>query len=444
MSIVSIIAAVFMFGILIFIHEFGHFLIARKNGIRVIEFAIGMGPTIFSFNKKNTKYSIKLLPFGGFCRMQGYEDEQLDDEEKGELKAEDSFDSKSVWARISTVAAGPVFNFVLAFVLAIVVIGFVGYDPATVLQVSENSAAWEAGIRQGDVITYYNGDNIVFGREIYLNEFINPIENDNQSVKVKYKRDGKEYTTKITPKLVKKYVIGFQYTIGDTEAVIDKVTEGGALDKAGVKAGDVITSINGNEITSSRQMNAYFNMNPIGEEDIKLTLSRKGEIIEITVKPEFSAQYYDTGLVYNTYREKTSPLKTIGYSFREVKYQITTVFKSLGLLFKGRLTANDFTGPVGIADVINDTYEASKSDGALYVFLNFANLTIMLSANLGVMNLLPIPGLDGGRLLFLIIEAIRRKPIDKKKEGIIHVVGMLLILAFGVYIMFHDIISLFK
>lgn len=444
MSIVSILAAVFILGLLIFIHEFGHFIIARKNGIRVIEFAIGMGPTIFSFGKKNTKYAIKLLPFGGYCRMQGFEDEQLDDEAKAELNAEESFENKSVWARISVVAAGPIFNFVLAFVLAIFVIGFVGYDPATVLNVEKDSPAAIAGLQEGDVITKYDGAGIVFGREIYLREFIHPITSEKDVIKIEYKRNGKKYTAAISPKEVQKYIVGFTYTIGDGPAIIDSVTEGGPLELAGVKAGDIILSVNGAALNTSRELNTYFDTNPIGKEAVEIVIKRGGEEFTVNVTPQYAYSYYNTGFVYNTYREKTNAWGIIKYSFREVKYQISTVFNCLGLLFTGRLTANDFTGPVGIADVVNDTYQASKSEGFLFVLLNFANLATMLSANLGVMNLLPIPGLDGGRLVFLIIEAIRRKPIDKKKEGMIHVVGMLLLMAFAMYVLFHDITSLFK
>ena len=443
MDIVSILAAIFIFGIMIFIHEFGHFIIARKNGIRVIEFAIGMGPTIFSFGKKDTKYSLKLFPFGGYCRMQGFEDEQLDDEDKKELDATQSFESKSVWARISVVAAGPIFNFVLAFVLAIIVIGYVGYDPAEVIYVDENSPAAEAGLQVGDVITYYDGENINFGRDLDMHDYFEPIKND-MAIVIKYKRDGKETQTSLYPVLKKKYAVGFMYTIDDGVADIEQVVEGGALHGAGVKDGDVIVSVNGTAIASSRDLNKYFDENPITESDVHMVLERNGEQFEVTVTPSFSYEYYDTGFLYNYGRQKTDALGTIKYSFAEVGLQIKTVYRSLGMLFTGGVSVNDFSGPVGIADIINDTYEASKPDGFIYVFLNFANLTIMLSANLGVMNLLPIPGLDGGRLLFLIIELVRRKPVDKKKEGMIHVIGMLLIMAFAMFILFKDVFALFK
>ena len=146
---ISIIIALLIFGLLVLIHEFGHFIVAKKNGVVVNEFSIGMGPRIFSrVAKSGTRYSVKILPLGGSCAMLG-EDE--DNEEEG------SFNSKSIWARMAIIFAGPFFNFILAFVLALVVIGFVGADISYVTSVDENSPAYEAGLRTGDRITNYNG-----------------------------------------------------------------------------------------------------------------------------------------------------------------------------------------------------------------------------------------------------------------------------------------------
>ncbi len=445
MSFVSIIAAIFIFGLLIFIHEFGHFVIARRNGIRVIEFAIGMGPTIFSFGKKDTKYALKLFPFGGYCRMQGYEDEQLDEEELGELDATSSFESKSVWARIAVVAAGPIFNFVLAFVFAIIVIGFVGIDKAEVYKVNENSPAKAAGLMEGDIITKFGSNHINFGRDLYLEETFNPIDSED-AIKVEYIRNGKKYKTTIKPEKMIQYLAGFSYTTTNDKAIIGAVVEDGALAETEAKVGDAITAINGDKITTAAELEKYFDINPLTDKEVVFTLERDGKTFEVKFTPKYAGEYYNVGFMYNSYniREKVGALDTIKYSFKETFFQIETVLKSLGQIFKGKVTINDFSGPVGITEIIDDTYEASKSDGILYVFLNLANLIIMLSANLGVMNLLPIPGLDGGRLIFLVIEAVRRKPIDKKKEGIIHVVGLLLIMAFAMYVLFHDIWSLFK
>ena len=433
----SIFLAVIIFGVLVFIHEFGHFIIAKKNGVRVIEFSIGMGPTLFSFGKGETKYSLKLLPFGGACQMLS---KDFPGEEDTVMDVEKSFESKSVWSRMAIIFAGPVFNFVLAFVFALIVIGYVGYDPAIVTSVAEGSAADKAGLKPGDIIIEYDGTNIDIGREVYLEQYIDGI--DGSGVVIKYERDGKEYTTTLKPEYVEKYMIGLTYTPGDGKAVISEVTADGPLEKAGFKAGDYIAEVNGVEITSGTHFSDYVTENPFTDQTVHVVAYRGEEKIEADITPVLGIKGYETGFSYNSNgRVECSPLNVIKYSFVEVKYQVKLVFKSLGMLFTGKLGINDFSGPVGIVDAIDTVYEGSKEDGTKFVFVNMLNFTILLSANLGVMNLLPIPGLDGGRLLFLIIEAIKGKPV--KHEAYINMAGMLLLMLFAVYILFKDIINLF-
>ena len=433
----SIFLAVIIFGLLVFIHEFGHFIIAKKNGVRVIEFSIGMGPTLFSFDKGDTKYSLKLLPLGGACQMLS---KDFPGEEDTVMDMEKSFESKSVWSRMAVIFAGPFFNFALAFVFALIVIGFVGYDPAVVTNVQQGSAAEKAGLKVGDIITEYDGTNIDVGREIYLEQYIDGI--DENGVKITYERDGKEYTTNLKPVYQERYMLGIVYTPGDGKAVISEVTEDGPLEKAGFKAGDYIVEIDGTSISSGKEFSDYVDKNPFSEKKVHIVAHRGDEKIEADIEPVLGIKGYETGFSYNSNgRLKCSALNVIKYSFVEIKYQIKLVFKSLGMLFTGKLGINDFSGPVGIVDAIDTVYEGSKEDGTKYVFINMLNFTILLSANLGVMNLLPIPGLDGGRLLFLIIEAIKGKPV--KHEAYINMAGMLLLMLFALYILFKDIINLF-
>lgn len=153
----KILIAAIVFSVIVLFHELGHFLLAKKNGITVIEFSLGMGPRLLSTERGGTRYSLKLFPIGGSCMMAGEDDDDT---------SEGSFNNASVWARISVVAAGPVFNFILAFVFAMIITSVMGYDPPKVLQVTEGSPAWEAGLREGDVITEFQGKNIVIGRDL--------------------------------------------------------------------------------------------------------------------------------------------------------------------------------------------------------------------------------------------------------------------------------------
>lgn len=434
----SVVIAVIVFSLLIFIHEFGHFLLAKKNGIRVVEFSIGMGPRLFSFEKGDTRYSLKLLFFGGSCQMLS---EDFFDEEEIDKDHEHSFESKSVWARIAVIVAGPLFNFVLAWVLAVVVMGGVGYDKPVINYIEKGSAAEEAGLQVDDLITEFNGQKINLGREISVELYISPVSKDD--VTIKYERDGKEYTAHITPKYIEKYAMGISYTTSEGGvAAISAVTEDGPFEKAGGKEGDIIASINGTAIEGSKGLYDYITQNPFTDEAVTMTVLRDDKEIELTPEPVLSSTGYSMGLSYNLYRYDTKPMETIKYSFAEIKYQIQSVFKSLGLLFRGKLGVDDFAGPVGIVDIIGTTYDSAKSEGAWMTFLNLSNIVILLSANLGVMNLLPIPGLDGGRLLFLLIEAIFRRPVPKKFEGVVTAVCMLLIMIFAVVILYNDIMKI--
>lgn len=355
----NLFAAILMFGLIILIHEFGHFLLAKLNGVYVVEFSIGMGPRLFSFQKGETRYSLKVLPFGGSCMMlnefeSADEAGMLPENVTEEVAKDRGFVNQSVWARIAVVAAGPIFNFFLAFVCALIVVSRVGYMPPTVFSVEEGSPAFEAGL----------------------------------------------------------------------------------------EAGDVVTRIGGEKVVDYRDINLYLMIHP--GEAFSLEWERDGQVQEAVVAPRYSAEdnAYLMGVYFPGYQPADGLGQTIRYSLYNVRFQITTTIKSLGMLFQGQVGADDVSGPVKIVSVVSDTVEESRQYGFEVVMLSLLNLCIILSANLGVMNLLPIPALDGGRLLFLIIEAVRGKPVDREKEGMVHAVGMAALMALMVFVLFQDIRSL--
>lgn len=422
----SIILSLIVFSVLVLIHEFGHFLLAKKNGIGVTEFSLGMGPRIVSFNKGGTKYSWKLIPFGGSCMMVGEDDES---------EREDAFGKKSVWARISVVAAGPIFNFILAFVLSVVYIGLEGYDQATVNVVNEGYAAESAGLKEGDVITEYDGKKIVIYRDLWLYQYVNPV--DKNPVKIKYERNGKEYSTTITPN--EYYSIGVSYYADDNECKITVVKDSPMAD-AGIENDDIITAVNGKKIGSGKELNKYMSATPMDGSDIKITVKRNGEEHEYTVTPKKAG--YTQGFDYGK-RVKANPLQVIRYSFTELRYDMEATFTGFKMLFTGKASKDDVSGPVGIVKIVGDSYEQTKDYGAYYVFLQISYLVILFSVNLGVLNLLPFPALDGGRLVFLFIEAIRGKAVPKEKEAIVHFAGMIILMLLMVLILFNDISKFF-
>lgn len=371
MGSINILIAIIIFSAIILFHELGHFLLAKANKVGVIEFSLGMGPRIISFAKTSegnrvkffgptkyfeehkefedhTIYSWKLLPFGGSCMMLG-EMEDVEDER--------AFGKKGVWARMSVIFAGPFFNFILAFVLALFVIGMVGYDPAEITEVAPNMPIEQCGFQKGDVITKINGRNIVVNRELMY----------------------------------------------------------------------------------------YLQFHPLSDAPVELTVERGGEELSATVTPvltqnEDGKDVYRLGLAYGGARIRTGVWDTIKYSAYEVKFWIWTTVESLGQMISGKVSADEVSGPVGIVKAVGDV--VNQSEGIKYKWLNVLSMSILLTANLGVMNLLPIPALDGGRLLFLIIEAIRRKPLPEKFENYVNMGGFILLMGLMVVILANDILKL--
>jgi len=348
---VTFVLFIIIFGIVVISHEFGHFLIAKVNGIHVVEFAIGMGPNIFSINRGDTKYSLKLFPIGGACMFEG---EDGVESRNGE-QSEGSFLNASVWGRISTVFAGPFFNFILAFVIAFIMVNMIVIRDPVASEVLEGSAAMEAGLQDGDRILSLDGERIYLYEEILLYTQIC----DGSEITVGYERNGEKFETALTPK----YDTGTgRYMLGITNA----------------------------------------------------------DFVELKGVDAFK------------------------YAWYEMRYSIKMTYKSLGMLIQGKVTRHDVAGPVGIAvNLVGKTYEETKAYGWQDVLVNMMNITLMLSVNLGIINLLPLPALDGGRLVFLFIEVLRGRPIPPDKEGMVHFVGLVFFLVLAVFIFFNDIANIF-
>lgn len=452
----NIVIAIIIIGVIVIVHEFGHFILAKANGVQVLEFCIGFGPKLLHFEKGGTVYSIKLIPFGGACIMLGEdmdfeEDEEADDKnaDNGKSKADSkpselvkydmtkSLNSKSVWARFAIIVAGPLFNFLLAFILAVIIIGNIGYDPSVINVVKDGSPAEEAGLQEGDVISSVNGRNITFAREYSVYRNIYP----EKDLEIEYVRDGNTYTTtvKTEHQYRKAYMIGVTMT---DDAIIGSITKDSPAEKAGMKINDQVMKVGDTEVVTRTEFSDL--LARCNGDNVVLTVKRDSEIITVSVKPDMSeSESYYNGLYCYGIREKASPIATIGYSVKEVGYWIRTVFDSLAMMFRGQVSLDDLSGPVGIVNYMGQVVEQTKSEGTGIVILSLLNFAVMLSANLGVMNLLPLPALDGGRLVFILIEAIRGKPVPREKEGMVHFVGMVLLMILMVVVLFNDVKNIF-
>ncbi|MCR4716224.1 MAG: RIP metalloprotease RseP [Lachnospiraceae bacterium] len=430
----KIIIALLIFAVIVFIHELGHFILAKANGVGVTEFAVGMGPKLFSFNKGETMYSIRILPLGGYCSMIG-EDEASE--------AENALNNKTVWQRFWVLFAGPLFNFVLAFVLAIILIALIGADRAEVIDVQENSPAYKAGLQAGDIVKEYNGYTIGVGREIYISDFVDPVSDE--AIDIVYERNGDRYETVLEPELLHKYYFGMTYN-NNGSACEMTVVKGGAMEKAGIKTGDILLAIGDNKFSSGEEFYEYSQTNETKKDTVDVTYERDGKEYTVKVTPTENKSYY-TGFTYNSnytdVNKKVGVLGVLKYSLLEVRYQIKSVILSLKYIITGHASKDSIAGPVGIVNMVGDVYEQSSEYGVLAVLESLISFTIMISANLGVMNLLPIPALDGGRILFVIIEMIRGKKIDPDKEGFVHFIGFVLLMGLMVLVMYNDISNIF-
>lgn len=360
-------------------------------------------------------------------------------EDTAEEDVPGAFNAAPVWGRISVVAAGPVFNFILAFILSVIIVSFVGYDPAEIVEVQEGSPAAEAGLQKGDVIAEYDGYHIDLAKDLYVYSYLNELQEKPLTLKVK--RNGKTETITYTPDASVRYLLGFNRS--DTSSMtVESLIEGMPLEQAGLKAGDTITAINGTGIADGEAYDAYIAEHPLSSDPVEITYERDGLDYTATITPK-EYRTPQLGFSFNVGYEKTHGLGVVKYAALDVKYMVRTTILSLKELVTGHLGMKDLSGPVGVVDAIGTTYEESKSEGTLMLWMNMMNMAVLLSANLGVMNLLPLPALDGGRLVFLIVEAIRRKPVNREVEGMIHFAGLMVLMLLMVFVMYNDFMKIF-
>lgn len=439
--------ALLILSIIIFVHEFGHFILAKASGVKVVEFSIGMGPRLIKFTRNGTMYSLKLFLFGGSCQMLGDdfetlpepgEDKDIKEEKSAESASDGSYNNASVWRRIAIGIAGPLANFILAFVGAVILIGVEGYAQCVIHSVKEDTPAYEAGLQAGDRIVEINGKNIVTYGDYNIYEMFY----EGEKLDVVVERDGKEVPLSFKPEWIEedKYLMGV-YMQTDVPLITEVIDKSPAK-KAGIKAGDLIYSVNGDLTETHDKLTAAVQKH--GAEEMEVVVIRDDEKVTLKVTPEKTHnEYYELGYTISGQIIKAGPITTIKYAFYEVGYWIRVVFASFRMLFTGVASVNDLSGPVGIVSVMGEVVESSKAGGVKDIVLNLLNFTVMISANLGVMNLLPLPALDGGRLLFQLIEVVRGKPVPKEKEGMIHFVGIILLLLLSVVVLVNDIRKLF-
>lgn len=356
-NIILIVVSVLLFCLIVTIHEFGHFISAKLSGVRVNEFSVGMGPLLLKTQRGETQYSIRLLPIGGYCAMEG-EDEQSDDPK--------AFGNKATWKRIVIVAMGAVFNIVLGFILMMIIMGQQpAFASTAVAQFDENATTAASGLMLGDEINSLNGYKVYSYND-------------------------------------------FTFALGTDPAVTAAIKEG---TRARV---DMTVTRDGH------RQNLH---------DVEFDTVDSGgkRILQIDFKVK--------GIPNN-------PLNLIKEAFNSTVSTVRMVWASLEGLIMGKFSFNDMAGPIGIASAMSQTASAGLAVGFLAALNNILYMMALITVNLGVFNLLPLPALDGGRLVFLLIELISRRKVPAKYERLVHAAGFALLLALMIVVSFSDVMRL--
>ena len=412
--LIAAIKIIILLGFLILIHEAGHFAVAKLCKVKVNEFAIGFGPAIWKKQGKETKYAIRLIPLGGFVSMEG-EDERSEDTR--------SFSKASIPKRMAIVVAGATVNIIFAIIVYFALISSSGTYVSNVVDETINGyAAEQIGLQNGDEIIEIDGEKIKSQKDI--NEVIS--NSNGKEVNIKVDRNGEilEYNVKPTEVPVKTTGIYL-----DDEAKIIAVEKGSSSEKAGIEANDKLIKVNDVDINGNPNK-AVQAINEKGLNTMLLTVERGGQQIKIELTPDYISTYYlgvNLQLAPDTFWNRciNGGMQTADF--------LTSIVDNLKQLFTGQVGVDQMMGPVGISEVI------AKTDGVR----EFFQMMALISLSLGVTNLLPIPALDGGKLLILIVEAIRRKPLKQETEINIQLLGFSILIALSLYVSYNDILRIF-
>lgn len=411
---ISALKIIFVLGFLILIHEGGHFIVARLCKVTVNEFSIGFGPIIWKKQGKETKYTLRLIPLGGFVNLEGEEEHS---------KKEGSFSEASIPKRMAIVLAGGFVNIIFALIVYFILTASIGsYTSLVVDSTIPQYAAEVAGMQAGDKIIKING------KKMYTKSDIDRImeKADGNELLVIIERKGEKQEIRMQPTARKYKNTGIYLKASGASNKIVTVEAGSSAEKQGIKANDEILKINGIEVKNQNEIIEIIQ----GEnKTLDITLKRGKEELELTIEPEIAYQYY-LGIYFEKAENTIS--NRLYYALFDTKDFTLSIFENLKMLVIGKVRVDQFMGPVGISEVVVKTNKIS----------DFINILALISLSLGVTNLLPIPALDGGKFLLLGIEAIRRKKLSEKTEMNLQLIGFACLITLSFYITYHDIIRI--
>jgi regulator of sigma E protease len=438
-AVYLIVGVVLVLGVMVLVHEWGHFIVARMCGVRVDVFSIGFGPRLFGWKKGPTDYRVSALPLGGYVRMAGQDLSEVDSGDKPPTGAADELMSKPRWQRALISFAGPAVNLILPIFLLTGLFAFAGVpypayldEPARVAGLPPNSDTAPSPLKPGDTVLSINGTATPTWEQAFqaLKQVV-----PGTSIKMEVEDGGTRRTIEVpvNDRTVPSRVFGYL----PIRPIIDQIGQGAPADRAGLQEGDLITAVNGNHIDfweQFQQLTRSSNGQPM-----TLDLLRKGQPVHLVVTPEKGA----AGTGENVYQIGIGPREDTAYkrvafsesvkiAGLETKDTIAQTVEVVGKLFSGRVSIKQLQGPVGISHMAGEAVRK----GPPYVI----TLMVVISINLGILNLLPIPILDGGNILLLAIEGIMRRDLSLSfKERFVQV-GLVFLLVIFAIVMYHDIL----
>ena len=424
----SIAAFTFVLGVLVFVHEMGHYLMARRIGIRVLTFSLGFGPKLLTVKRGDTDYCISAIPLGGYVKMAG---ENPDDVRSG---ADDEFLSKTKWERFQVLIMGPTMNILLAFVVMAVVL-YQGADvpayeeqPPIVGYVMEASPAEQSGIRVGDLILSIGGRPVQTWEEL----FVTVMPRAERELEVVLRRGLQEVTVQVTPEAQTQFQVGDLGVVPIMQPQILNVMTGDPADLAGIRPRDVITAVNDEPITRDNPFVETINAN--ADVALILTVVRGGQTLKIEVTPALRGNVGLIGVELSPFEVRTiepGPLQAIQMSFEKNYAWSGLIFQTLGGLLTSETSPKQLVGPLGIAQL---------SGGAAQIGLvALFTLMAMISLNLGILNLLPIPVLDGGHIFIMALEGLSRRDFSVRIKEKIQLAGFVVLLMLMITVIYNDL-----
>ena len=424
----TLLSFAFVIGVLVFVHELGHFLAARRVGVRVLAFSVGFGPRLLGFTRGGTEYKIAAIPLGGFVKMAG---ETVEDQRSG---APDEFLSKTKWQRFQVLIAGPAMNIALA-VLVLWAVLLQGADlpayrdmPPVVGVLEKDAPARKAGVEVGDRILRVDDRSVAT-----WDDFLIAIAGKaRREVTLLVERNGQQTTRTVTPRAEGKYEIGEIGVLPNTHPHIRSVVAGEPADKAGLKVGDVILTITGETVSFSRQISTLINKQ--SGREIAIRFTRNGQEQEVRLVPVKRAEKsWAIGIGISDQLTHVDPgvFEALKMSVVQNWEATGLIFRTLAGLFTGDTSPRQLMGPVGIASLSGESAQAG--------IIPLLGLLASISLNLGLLNLMPIPVLDGGHILILLLEGIARRDFSIRIKERMLIGGFVLLMLLMVTVIYNDL-----